>query len=389
MPLEKHFHTNATHATFLVGFNVLLFGCGNIIWVPLMRVLGKRPVYLMALAVFVAANAWSTKATSWGSLLGGRMVAGFGAAAADATVPSAVAEMFFVDERGHCMMFFHFAIGCGLFLGPLINAYVVEFHNWRWSTGWIAITGGVIFILAFFLIREPQYNRERRQYPEDEIPTPKTYSQWLSLTVGYNSDRPLQRFLTTFWKIVQIALYPPVLWVACLLGVFVGWTIVIQITSSQTFVKPPYSWTLGKVGVFSISAWLGAVLSFYFGGRLIDLIANRARKHDHDLRPRPEKRLIALVLPFLLAPVGIIIFGQCISRKTLWVGPAFGFAMHTFGFIATSNIAITYAVDAYQDYAGEALVTVFVIRAIIAVMCSFYSNVWIKNDGLEKVGGCA
>lgn len=70
-----------------------MFGLGNILWVPLMRVLGKRPVYLIALVVFVAANAWSTVATSWGSLLGSRMVAGFGAAAADATVPSAVADI--------------------------------------------------------------------------------------------------------------------------------------------------------------------------------------------------------------------------------------------------------------------------------------------------------
>ncbi|KAK6435561.1 hypothetical protein LTR95_008256, partial [Oleoguttula sp. CCFEE 5521] len=71
VPLQKQFKTDATHATWLVGFNVLMFGLGNVLWVPLMRVVGKRPVYLLALAVFVAANAWSTKATSYGSLLGG------------------------------------------------------------------------------------------------------------------------------------------------------------------------------------------------------------------------------------------------------------------------------------------------------------------------------
>ena len=86
-----------------------------------MRVLGKRPVYLLALAVYVAANAWSTRAKSWGSLLGGRMVAGFASAAADATVPSVVADMFFVDQRGHCMMFFHFALASGVFLGPMVS----------------------------------------------------------------------------------------------------------------------------------------------------------------------------------------------------------------------------------------------------------------------------
>jgi MFS family permease len=386
VPLTKQFKTDATHATFLVGFNVLMFGLGNVLWVPLMRVIGKRPVYLIALAVFVAANAWSAKATSWGSLLGGRMVSGFGASAADATVPSAVAEMFFLDQRGHCMMFFHLALASGIFLGPLINAYLVQLHSWRWSCDFLAISGGAIFILAFFFIREPQYYAERRQHEAHSIPQARSYTSWLSLTRGFNHDKPVQRFVHTFWDIVRMAFYPPVFWVGCLVGIFVGWTIVIQVTVSQTFLRPPYSWKLGQVGAFSVAGWIGTVISFYFGGKLIDLIANRARRAAHTTKPRPEKRLVALVIPFVIAPIGLIIFGQCISHKLSWVGAAFGYGMHSFGFTAVSNIAVTYAVDCYQNFPGEALVTVFVVRNVIALVCSLYSNVWIAHDGLSSVG---
>lgn len=387
LPLSKEFRTDPTHATFLVGFNVLMFGLGNVLWVPLMRVVGKRPVYLIALGVFVAANAWSAKATSWGSLLGGRMIAGFGAAAADATVPSAVADMFFLEQRGHCMMFFHLALASGIFLGPLINAYIVQLHGWRWSCGFLAIAGGFCFVLAALFIRETQYYGERKQHPADAVPRARSYASWLSPTIGYNNDKPLQRFLRTFWDILRMAFYPPVFWVGCLVGIFVGWTIVIQVTVSQTFTRPPYGWELGKVGLFSVSGWIGTVLAFYFGGKMIDLIANRARRSQHTLKPRPEKRLVALVVPFVLSPVGLIIFGQIIARKGSWVGAAFGYGMHSFGFTAVSNIAVTYAVDCYQLFAGEALVTVFVVRNVIALVCSFYSNKWIASDGLESVTG--
>lgn len=122
VPLEKHFHVNATHATLLVSLNVLMFGLGNLIWVPFMRVLGKRPAYLITLSILTAANAWSTVAVSWNSLLGGGVLSGVGAAAADATVPSVVADLFFLENRGHCMMFFHLALSLDLFLKPLINA---------------------------------------------------------------------------------------------------------------------------------------------------------------------------------------------------------------------------------------------------------------------------
>ena len=383
VPLTKHFHISPTRATWLLGFNVLTFGLGNILWVPLMRVLGKRPVYLMALAVFVAANAWSTRATSWGSLLGGRMVSGFGASAADATVPSVVGDMFSFEHRGHCMMFFHFALASGIFLGPVINAYLVQLHGWRWSCGFLTIAGGVVFIMAVFLIRETQFDRSG--HAEDEKPRERSYREWLSLSLGYNGDKPLQRFLRTFWDIIRMAVYPPVFWVGCLVGLFVGWTIVIQVTASQRFLRPPYSWKLGSVGLFSISGWIGTVLSFFFGGKLIDIIVQRERSKSPNGVLKPEKRLIALLIPALLAPVGVIVFGQCLSHKTTWAGPAVGYAMHSFGFTAVSNIAVTYAVDCYKDFDGEALVTIFVVRNVIAVVCSFYSNAWIAQDGLERV----
>jgi len=382
-----------------------MFGLGNVLWVPLMRVVGKRPIYLTALAGFVAANVWSTVATSWGSLLGGRMLAGFCGSAADAPVPSAVADMFYVDERGHCMMvmlpctrsrfqrhpdlivsqFFHLALASGIFLGPIINAYLVQRHSWRWSCGFLAIAGGIIFCFAFFLIRESQYRKERRQWAVEEVPHERRYREWLSLNVGLDHERPVHRFLLTFWDIIRMAFYPPVFWVGCLLGLFVGWTIVIQVTAAQIFARPPYHWKISSVGLFSLSGWVGVLLSFYVGGKLIDVIANRARRQEHVLKPKPEKRLVALVIPALIAPVGLIIYGQCLSHKTTWIGPAVGYALHSFGFTAVSNIGITYAVDCYENFAGEALVTVFVVRNLIAVMCSFYSNVWIQQDGLQSV----
>ncbi|KAI7606922.1 MFS general substrate transporter, partial [Hortaea werneckii] len=335
--LANHFHTDITHSTFLVGFNVLTFGLGNILWVPLMRVLGKRPVYLLALALFVAANAWSTQAQTWDSLLGGRMVAGFAAAAADATVPSAVADMFFLEHRGH-----------------------FQLQDWRWSCGFLAIAGGVVSVIAVLFIRETQYYHRGYQYPEGEIPKKRSYLGWLSLTVGFNSTKPVQTFFKTFWDIVRMAFYPPVFWVGCLVGVFVGWTIVIQVTASQLLTRPPYSWTLGLVGAFSISGWLGAGVSFFFGGKLIDILANRARKRENTSGTRPEKRLVALAIPAFLSPIGLIIYGQCFAHRKSWVGPAFGYAMHSFGFTACSNIGVTYAVDCYSGYAGEVLVTIFV-----------------------------
>jgi MFS family permease len=82
-------------------------GLGNLFWMPTLRILGKRPVYLLSLLSLVLTNIWSYYASTYSNLLASRLVGGFLAAAADATVPAIVADLFFAHERGACMIIFH------------------------------------------------------------------------------------------------------------------------------------------------------------------------------------------------------------------------------------------------------------------------------------------
>lgn len=62
----------------------------------------------------------------------------------------------------------------------------------------------------------------------------------------------------------------------------------------------------------------------------------------------PEYRLPAIVIPGVIGPAGILIFGLCVAHKTHWIGPAFGYAMQAFGVAAISNVAVTYSLDSYK-----------------------------------------
>lgn len=143
-------------------------------------------------------------------------------AAADATVPAVVADLFFFHERGHCMMVFHTAVSAGVFLGPLINAYIVQYAGWRWMLGFMAIAAGVTFLVGIFSIHETAYKRDDAGLDLLESGYGEKRSWWdeLSLARGYDSE-------AGFWKwlgntLVLLA-YPPVLFVGLTIGVFVGW----------------------------------------------------------------------------------------------------------------------------------------------------------------------
>lgn len=122
---------------------------------------------------------------------------------------------------------------------------------------------------------------------------------------------------------------------------------MVQLVASQTFTKPPWNWTIHNIGLLSISGFIGAAVSFFVGGRLIDLIATRmtARRGEH---AEPEFRLPAMVIPAVIGPMGILAYGLVIAARGNWGGAAVGYGMVGFAATAASNIIITYAVDAYR-----------------------------------------
>lgn len=122
---------------------------------------------------------------------------------------------------------------------------------------------------------------------------------------------------------------------------------MVQLTSSRTFLKPPYNWKLGSLGLLSLAGFIGSVLAFYLGGRLIDIISTRSTARHGGVR-MPEYRLPAIVIPGVIGPAGILIFGLCVAHKTHWIGPAVGYAMQAFGIAAISNVAVTYCLDSYK-----------------------------------------
>src|SRR5215471_11600603 len=116
---------------------------------PIVRIIGKRPAYLLSLLFLCATNIWGYFAKSYSNLLAARILGGFLTAAADAPVSSVVADLFYFHERGHTMMIFHVAISSGAYLGPLINAFITEYAGWKWMCGTMAIASAITFIIGY------------------------------------------------------------------------------------------------------------------------------------------------------------------------------------------------------------------------------------------------
>lgn len=309
VPIGKEFHTDATRTAFVVSFAVLMLGFGNLFWVILLRIVGRRPVYLAAIPIVFATNIWAYKATSFNSLLAASIVGGIGSAAAEAPTSAVVADLFFVHERGTYLMLFHLALSFGFFLGPFLNAYVVQYAGWRVICLWVAVAAAATWVVGFFTIHETAYRRRDTAAPASSFGPLRPLSSWLGVTAGYDGSVGLWRTAADMCAVVA---YPAVPWVGLVVGSFVGWNIVVQLTSARVFTVPPYGWQLHDLGLLSLSGLIGALLATFAGGKLIDIISNRMTKRAGGRR-EPEYRLPAIILPGIIGPSKLSSCLPCVS----------------------------------------------------------------------------
>ncbi|KAL1884968.1 hypothetical protein Plec18167_001625 [Paecilomyces lecythidis] len=383
----KEFDKTPTEASYLTSLQVLMMGFGALFWMPMTRKIGKRPVYLASILFLCITNIWSYFSKSYGNLLASRLVGGFLTAASDAPVPSVAADLFYFHERGHTLMIFNVAISAGAFLGPCINAYITQYLGWPWMCGVMAIASAATFVLAIPLVKETGYivpdGVRELDRPAETYEPKRSWAASMSLTAGINHKAS---FFEWVFETVQLMAYPPI-WVSGLtVGLFIGCNIAIQLTASQTFTAPPYSWSLHSVGLLSLAGFTGSLLSFFFGGWLIDWVATRAAQR-HGEHVEPEYRLPAIIIPAIIGPMGLLTFGLVIATGTAWAGAAIGYGMQGFGATAATNIAITYIVDTYRPVAGETVVIVFVLRNSIVCLISTYISKWFQSQGLKDAYG--
>lgn len=76
--LAQDFHTSFSTLTDLISWSVFALGVSNLFWMPTALCIGKRPVVLLSMTLFLAACIWSIKAKTFSSLLASRIVASFG-----------------------------------------------------------------------------------------------------------------------------------------------------------------------------------------------------------------------------------------------------------------------------------------------------------------------
>lgn len=137
------------------------YGLGPMFWSPMSEIpqIGRNPIYIGTLAVFVALQAPTALASNFGMLLAFRFITGFFGSPVLATGGASLADIWNPKKRAYAMSIWGIAAICGPTLGPLIGGFAVQYGGtngtitapWTWPIWELMWLSAFCLVFLFFV----------------------------------------------------------------------------------------------------------------------------------------------------------------------------------------------------------------------------------------------
>ncbi|KAH6671849.1 major facilitator superfamily domain-containing protein [Halenospora varia] len=237
-------------------------------------------------------------------------------------------------------------------------------------------TGGAPSQLHPHLLSE-RYTNVLRHGP------PLTFVQQMKPYSGRLTD---ERWLNVAFRPFILFAYPAVLWSAGVYACAVGWLIVLSESVAVVYrSKDTYNFSALSTGLIYLSPFIGGILGTAVAGKLSDVVVRAMSKRNGGLY-EPEFRLVMAAPVTITTVIGLMGFGWSAQVHDSWIVPTIFFGIISFGCSLASTTAITFCVDSYRQYAGEALVTLNISKNIFhGLVFSLFFNNWLEADGSRTV----
>ena len=165
----SQFGVSRVAATLGLTLFVAGYGVGPMLWAPMSEIpqIGRNPIYIGTLIVFVALQLPVIFAKNFGMLLAFRFITGFVGSPVLATGGASIADMYRPQKRAYAIAIWGVSAVCGPVLGPLIGGFAAQYETWQWTIWELMWLSGFTLVLLIFFLPETSsanilYRRSRR-----------------------------------------------------------------------------------------------------------------------------------------------------------------------------------------------------------------------------------
>ena len=378
----EQFGVSQVAATLGLTLFVAGYGLGPMIWAPMSEIpqIGRNPVYIGTLALFVVLQVPTALAVNFGMLLAFRFITGFVGSPVLATGGASIGDMFRPQKRAYGIGIWGISAICGPVLGPLVGGFAAQAEDWKWTIWELMwLSGFCLVILILFLPETSSSNilfrRARRLRKltgrknlrtEAEIlaehMTPKDIALIaLIRPVTLNFLEPMVFLLNIYIALVYGLLY---IWFESFPIVFVG----------------IYRFSLGTEGLAYVGILLGALLVippfFWY------LHHYTEPQFNDNGELKPEKRLPPAFFGAFCIPICLFWFGWSARPEIHWIMPIIGSAWFSIGAFLLFNSVLNYLPDAYPEYAASVLAGNDLMRSSFGAGFPLFATAMYKHLGI-------
>jgi len=330
------------------------------VFAPCSELFGRKPVYVITIALAVIFEIPCAVAKNIGTLLVCRLIDGIAFSAPMTLVGGTLADLWRNEERGVPMAFFSAAPFVGPAIGPLAGGFLGVAAGWRWLYWIQLILSGFCWLILTFTVPETyaptllarRAKKLRKETGDERFVTEQDLD-----------TRPFGEQLRIFlFRPLQILfLEPIVLFLSLYMSVLYGLLYMFFVAYPIVYVEGK-GWGQGTTGLMFIPLAIGVALSAAMSPLInVHYLSICARAPGG--KPPPEARLIPMMLSCWFVPVGLFIFAWTSYPRLSYWGPMMGGFPVGFGFIFLYNSANNYLVDTYQHQAASALAAKTFIRS--------------------------
>ncbi|KZO98488.1 MFS general substrate transporter [Calocera viscosa TUFC12733] len=407
---SEQFGVTPSTASGLISYPSLMYGFGSLILVPLYLKIGRRPVMLGSLVMFLVGLIAASQCTTFNGLMAARIIHAFGSGVCEPLPVQLVNDIFFLHERGKRIGYYTICLCLGS-TGPLYAGYMLAGgYSWRLYFYVEIAFAGALLILAFFFVEETSYKRvlpgsepqpgagrssgtgsidaptdekekevpaEHIEYASPNIPKRKTFLE--TLKPWGKIDHEVSFFMTMI-RPFSYYLVPAVLWVVTTYGIYIGLgALAFNYTFPLKITAPPYNWSQTNSGLIAVASAVGYFLAAPFTFTSDRVAAYFTRKNG-GVR-EAEMRLSVMLPAMLIAPAGLVVFGLTAEKNLHWIGYFIGVAMDQWGSYFYFSFTLAYAIDSYYANTSEMLIAMNLGKQAISFGMGIYLLDWILEHG--------
>ena len=365
MTIGSELHMNSIEQVMSMSVYLLATAFGPLLAGPLSEMYGRAPVLHATNIWFLVWNIVCGFAETKELLIIARFLAGFGASAIYALAGGVLGDIWPPSQRGSSLGFYILIPLLGVAIGPIIGGLISQYTTWRWIFWSTSIIQGVMIAFSFLMFRETHSATilaSRAKHFQKTTGNPQYYTAVEKLDVGKSKASVILNHLS---RPVRLLMFHPIIQIqACLSGFSYGILYLVLSTFADLYTRQ-YNESMQISGLHYISICLGEVVGAIVGGPLIDYFYRRLGDRAEGVAV-PEFRVPMMVPGYLLASVGLLIYGWAAEKHLQWIVVDVGVFVLCFAMQVGGTALQAYVIDTYPNHASSASASTQFLKSMTA-----------------------